>query len=324
MHQQYPVAKRYRSVVRALRAAARLAPRRLLVIAALALAIGSVGPMPPARAAPAGDGSISIWMTATRVGVKHTICVDDAVTLRVEINTLVGVNEHGPVVGQLNGVYVDASAAGSVGSVSPPRNRTSPVGGNGTYFTFKAKKPGTVTLVFKAQIIERELWGIIFASQTVKAEVILTVEDCTYRITARSYWRVPGEANFTLYARITFAGLTSTKNHGLEGTAKVKWSVYTGQVGTCSGVLVPDSEATVSGITVGSVPVLGVTYMAAKVPLEIDCQGASGNLKVEVKPDTIYFEVPESGVVEPRDQVLHGPETTGRWWAVVFPTANGH
>lgn len=330
MHKQLSATKAWQIAAGTLFAAMRLARRRLWVVVTLALAIGSAGQTqtPLAQAAPPGDASIGIWLTAEQVGAKHTICPGDQVVIRVMVLKKVEVEGRGPVLGRLPGVEVGASVVGQsdVGRVSPAKNSTSlksdPVGA--TYFTFAAEKPGTVAVVFKGKVNVLAVLGLELSSNTVKADVTLTVEDCKYQISAISRWRVPGEAHLTLVARIKIAGMVEDGGGHYRGTARVQWIVFAGQVGDCTGTLPPDSQAEATGQVFGPDEfVVDVSYDTAIVPLAIDCKGAGGNMEFPLTPDPVTLTVPTTGGNETLAQILRGPEDTPGTVVIIVKRAKG-
>lgn len=178
------------------------------------------------------------------------------------------------VIGVEVGAFVDGSG---VGRISPAKNTTrmdsDPVGA--TFFIFSAEKPGTITVVFQGKVNTRVLLGLEFGGNTVTAAVSLTVEDCKYKVTTFSRWRVPGPANLSILASIQNAGMTEVGGGLYKGTASVKWVFTNDRVGDCiSTVTAPPSQAELTGQVYGPEKfVVTVLYDRAMVSNIVDCGG---------------------------------------------------
>jgi hypothetical protein len=279
----------------------------------LALVMGSAGQAVTARAAtPSRDGQIGIWLVADQVGARRTLCVGDEVLIRLTVYKAVQVD--GRVLSSvLAGVNVEASMVGrtGIGSVRPGSSvtRVSGTPPGTTYFTFKAENPGTASVLFKAQVNARSFLGLGFGSQLLRADTTFTVEDCKYRVTATSNWRVPGEASIAILARIVIAGMVEIGPGQYRGQARVQWYVSASRVGDCSGALPPESLGQVDGELVDREHMLiDVTYETAIVTLTVDCRGAGGTRPVQLTPDTVNFVIPPLGGNRTQPHGLSGPE----------------
>jgi hypothetical protein len=288
--------------------------RAWLSLLALALFVGGAGRLQPVQAAPAGYASIHAWLQAEQVGAQRTLCVGDSVQVRVRLRKRVG--EEGTYAwGTMLGINISAAVVGSggVGTISPPSIRTA-VSSNppgAAYFTFKAEKPGTVIVNFRGVLNELIFLGIPVSGDGVRTETLFQVEDCKYQLRALSRWRVPGEANLSLVARIVIAGMVEEGGGRYRGTARVQWYTAVSQVGDCSGTLPPDSQAEVTGQVFGPDEfAIDMAFDTANIPLSIDCKGAGGNMTVPVTPDPVTFFIHPSGGDYSGPQVLKGPENT--------------
>jgi len=336
MHRHDHIAKGWHFVTRILMATARLTPRRLGVIATLALvlAIGIAGQTqtPRVQAAPAGDASIGIWLYAEQVGGKRTLCVGDVVVIRVSVLKRIGV-EGEYMLGRLVGVEVGAFVDGSgVGTISPAKITTTMAsdGIGAAYFTFSAKRPGTTTVVLQGKVNTRVLLGLEFGGNTVTAAVPLTVEDCKYKVTAISRWRVPGPANLNMVALISSAGMTEVGGGRYEGIARVEWTITAGQVGDCIPQSVTtSSQAELNGQVFGPEEfIVDVAYLPAMISLPVYCVGsgggvASGSTPVQMTPDPVTLSVPASGGGDRREQILKGPQPTSGSVVIFVRRATG-
>ena len=289
------------------------AARRWLALIVVALALGASG-LSAAQAAPGGAGNITAWLQAEQVGARRTLCVGDTVQVRVRVLTRVGV-EGSYAWGRVLGINIAAAVVGSggVGSISPPSSQTSassnPPGA--VYFAFKAEKTGTVIVAFRGRVNAVTFLGLPVSGDVIRTQILFQVEDCKYRFTAMSRWRVPGEANLSLVARIVIAGLVEDGGGHYRGTARVQWFTAASQVGDCSGTLPPDSQAEVTGQVYGPEEfVIDIDFDTANIPLSIDCQGAGGNMTVPVTPSAVTFTLPATGGDFSDQQILKGPENT--------------
>lgn len=282
---------------------------RWLALLALALALGRPTRLTPAEAAPASAGSVTVWLAAQVVGPPRTICVGDSVTIRATVYKRMEVEGRGVVTGSLLRVRVGATATGGAGSVSPATSATRLAndGFASTSFVFHAEKAGAATIAFRATVGQLVILGARLTTENLVTVVALTVVDCEYRVTATSTWRVPGEAQITLAAKITFAGLRADDEGGYVGTARVRWLASAGQVGDCSGALVPDSTAEITAQKLGAAFVMDIVYATGTVTLDVDCKETGGTRAVPVTPDALHVSVPTSGAVRPLPHVLRGP-----------------
>jgi hypothetical protein len=280
----------------------------------LALMLASAGPAPSAQAAPRGDVTINISLTATQVGVPHTICVGDRVEFRVQVIRTVVVDNLIDVVMPLPAVEVSATVFGGTGSITPSTatiSSISAVPGSAT-FTFKAEEVGVAGLVFSAQVDPSAALGVPFlglGGNRVSAASELTVEDCTYRVRANSRWRVPGEAHITITATIDIAGMVEESDGRYRGTARVQWRAFAGAVGDCSGTLTPESQAEVRGI-INNVGDLSVEfeYQTATLKLVVDCGEAGGTRDIRITPQSVLDTVAIEGGSIQKLQSLNGPQ----------------
>ncbi len=281
-----------------------------LLLLTLLLAFGS-GPAALAHAAPDGNARIATWLFAQQVGAQHTICVGDDVQLRVLVIKQVDVPGRGLVPYRLAGQTITAHTIGDAGTVSPGSARTvasaNPPGA--AYFSFHAERAGTASVIFNATVDPRVFLGLSIGGQALKTDLTLTVEDCKYRLTTLSTWRVPGEANLTFVARISIAGMVEDGGGHYSGTARVQWTASAGVVGDCSGTVPPDSQATATVQVVGRNDlVLNLLYDTANVPLVVDCKETGGTRDVTVTPDEVETNYPILGGRSTLGQILRGPE----------------
>jgi hypothetical protein len=292
-------------------AAGRLGRRLALLL--LALVMGSAGQAPTAQSAPPSrDGQIGIWLVADQVGARRTLCVGDEVQIR--LTAYRAVQADGRVLSsRLAGINVEASMAGrtGIGSVRPGNSvtRVSGTPPGTTYFTFKAENPGTASVLFTAQVNPISFLGLAVGGQSLRADITLTVEDCKYRVTATSRWRVPGEANIAIVARIVIAGMVEVGPGQYRGQARVQWYVATGQVGDCSGSIPPESQGQVDSTLVDPQHMLvDVTYETALVTLAVDCKETAGSRLVQLTPETVSFVIPPLGGNRTQAHGVSGPE----------------
>jgi hypothetical protein len=297
-----------------------------LAVLLLTLVLSGARHASTVQAAPPG-GSIGIWLLADPVGANRTLCVGDQVQIRLTALKRVG-TEGAFALRRLVGVNIAAAVVGSggVGSISPASSATTLsshlVGA--AYFSFEAEKPGTVIVEFTARVNRVMLLGYEVTGSTVKTQVVMQVEDCKYRVSLISRWRVPGEAQLTLTARVMIAGMVEDGGGHYSGTARVQWIVYAGQVGDCQGTLPPDSQARVVGQVYGPDEfILDVDYDTALVPLAVDCKGAGGNMEFPVTPAPLTFSVSAGGGQTSLAQVLRGPGDTPGVVTVVVKRAAG-
>jgi hypothetical protein len=229
---------------------------------------------------------------------------------------------------QLAGVEVAASIVGSggVGSISPPSSYTSltshPPGA--AYFSFKAEKPGSVIVAFNAHISTLTFLGRPVTGNTIGTQRLLTVEDCKYRVSLFSRWRVPGEAPVTILAKVHIAGMVEDGGGHYSGTARVQWAAQAGAVGDCQGSLLPDSQATVTGQVYGPEElVVDVNYDTSSAPINIDCDGVSGTMPYTLTPDPLTFSVSASGGQLTLAHLLRGPGDIPGTVVVIVKRAQG-
>jgi hypothetical protein len=305
-------------------AAARLAPRRLWVIATLtlALAVGSAGQLPRTQAAPAGNTSIDIWLTAKQVGGKHTLCVGDEVSIRVTVwerTEVVGEVGGGYGLGRLGGVEVVASVDGSgVGTISPAAAMTKMSMDSRADFTFTAEKPGTTVVHFQAKVNTHWLLGLLeLGGNNITADVPLMVEDCKYKVTAVSRWSIPGGIHINYVATIDVAGMTEDSDRGghYVGTASVTWQIANGTAGDCSSTQsAGPSEAWLEGQVHGDDLAVTVFYNRVVVSNHIVCRNSEGEINGDydysLYPDTFVFSVSASGGMDGHKHNLLEPEGT--------------
>jgi hypothetical protein len=289
--------------------------------------LSGLAPMPLARAAPAGTGSVGVWLQAEQVGAQRTLCVDDVVQIRLRVIKRIGV-EGEFALRQLVGVNVQAAVVGSggVGSVSPASSATRlsshPPGV--AYFSFKAEKPGTVIVSFRASVVQATFLGIPVSGGTVGTQLVFQVEDCKYRVSLLSRWRVPGEAQLTLLAKVQIAGMVEDGGGHYRGTARVQWAANAGVVGDCQGMLLPDSQAEVTGQVYGPDEfIVDVDYGTSNTPLTIDCRGTGGTVPYALTPAPLTFSVTAEGGRLTLEQVLRGPEDTPGTVIVIVKRAQG-
>lgn len=314
MHQQSHGTSVRLLATSAIRSTAKLVARKRWIMIVLVLALLSMSQSLPVNAAPASAGSVRIFMSATKIGVKRTICVGDKVPIRVMIKSEVDPNVEKAFVTVYGGLKVTASVNGgnSVGTISPEKSTTSlksdPVGA--AMFTFTAGKAGTATINFSGKLNELSVFSLKVSSNTVRAYINLKVEDCKYRFSSTSVWSVPGEAHITLIARIDVAGMKDNGDGTFEGKAQVNWSAYASQVGDCSGMLVPDSQATVFGLMskASNQITWDVSFTPATAKLKIDCQETSATRDIPLKPDPVTFTASVNGGGKNKPQMLRGPE----------------
>lgn len=311
------------------------APRWRMVFIALvlALSIGSAGQTPEALAAPAADESIWFGLTVEQVGVEHTICVGDDVKIRVEVLRRVGEEGNFSLESGIGnyeliggpGAIVKASADGR-GSVSPPSNTTDErnVPPGAVYFTFHAEDVGLAVVYFEATINMKKLLGFTSysaAGSTVKNKVIFQVEDCKYRVSVTTTWRLPGEANLVFAAQINFAGMVQDAEDHYTGTAQVDWRILSGQVGDCSGTETGYSQADANGQLVDPDKIIvDVAYQVATYAGMVNCGAAGGNMDLKMTPAAITSTFPAAGGAKTLRTVLHGPEAGGTATFIVTRT----
>jgi hypothetical protein len=258
-----------------------------------------------ASATPARDASLRSWMDVSLAGVKRTICVGDHVALRVVVWK--GTGRWG-AMRQLAGVPVSASASGGAGTVAPTSIVTSL--GAGSNATFTAAKAGTADITFTGAVQSAEFLGYQVSGSTVRSVVRLTVEDCKYRLTATSRWRIPGAAQLAVLARVEMAGVVLVDGK-YTGTGRVQWIVNAGTVGTCDGTLPPESQVTVTGFPAARGAKERITwdleYGIAPLKISIDCRGAAGVINVQMQPDPLTEILPVAGGAKSGGQVLRLP-----------------
>lgn len=288
----------------------RLLSRWLWIAVMLGL-IGSMSPTRLTQAAPTRATNLSIWLYARKVRGEQTICVGDQVVIEVRVVQRVG-SEGDYRLGDLIGVEVGAFLDGSgVGTIAPANTTTRmnslPTGA--ASFTFSAEKTGTTLVVFQGVLNTRVIGGIVLNQTTLTASVPITVENCQYTVTAFSRWRVPGEANLNIVARIHNAGMTEDGGGHYKGTANVTWLIIGDPVGDCTSTITAlPSQAELDGQVYGPEEFrVSVTYQAASVTLNDDCRGTGGAMQVQITPDPLTISVPTTGGSNRQTQLLQGP-----------------
>lgn len=196
--------------------------RTVFIALVLALVIGSAGQTPPAQAAPAPQQGFGYKLRAINLSGGDFICVGDRVKLNVRVTRGF---ENQQNIQDVTGVLVTASASNaSIGQLDQVEANTGYIADfPGTInFKFTAKKAGTTTISFEGTINHTWL-GIAIGTYTRTDQVVLTVEECQYRVSAVSEFTVPGAFVGAVFKD---AVMTLGSDGLYTGTATVHWMGY--------------------------------------------------------------------------------------------------
>jgi hypothetical protein len=165
-------------------------------------------------------------------------------------------------------------------------------------FTFKARKVGTTTLEFSADV-----GGSSAGSDSI---VVKVVAACRYKVTVISHTFIALSAGNTigLLAIINDAELILENDGIYRGTARVTWIPNILIVGCAHSDSLPDSEATLrGGVDQSGFLVVNVTYQPATLT-EAHCQGQTVN---PLYPDPLDVSVSPSGGSSVKAHAVQGP-----------------
>ena len=224
----------------------------------------------------------------------------------------------------ISGATVEASVTGA-GTVSPASSisslRASPP--MVVTLTYTAVKAGKDTLVIAATVDPTRFLGLEMGGTQVSRTIPITVEECAYRFSITSRWRVKGEANIAILAKVQLAGVVANDHGTYSGTARVMWNVSAGTVGTCGGVLTPESSATVTGAPgrPGTI-VWDIAYDPAPTTISVDCHGAGGAMSITIQAAPATVSVNDEGdVVSIRHKMTQPAPQGGTAVVYVMPVA---
>ena len=296
--------------------------RRVMLALLLAFLIGSVGQMPLAQAAPPA-AEVRYSLIAYKLKRDTTICVGDDVPIRIRVSRATFVGSQGDNVQDIPGAHIEASMSNpGIGTLHPISIYTGWDSNDpgGAVYKFHASKVGRTTINFKGTI--NHIWwpailGLpkaIDRRDFVEDQVQIEVQECQYKVTTISHWKVPGEANVQIEATLDGAGLTDDGT-GLHynGNGSVTWHLTGGQVEDC----VPQSVTTTSqaelvGERDGDLLIVDITYLIAAISIPVYCvrdgEVASGSMPVDLLAEPVSFTVPGSGGGVRETHVLQWPE----------------
>ncbi len=172
------------------------------------------------------------------------------------------------------------------GNVAPPADAK---------FTFKANKPGTTSITFKASIagMRDSGWPGVLADRNVDREV--RVRDCWFKVSLASTWQVPGPAGIAVSGGMFEVPMTRTPSGTYEGSGDMKWGAVTASVGTCSGTLtIGTSKVALTG-TIDDEGIVTVKAHYDSAPLAI--AGTCTNLTSTATPSSLLIEGSANSVI---------------------------
>ena len=273
--------------------------RTVFIALVLALAIGSAGQPPLAQAAPSPQQGFGYRLRAINLSGGDFICVGDRVKLNVRVTRGF---ENQQNIQDVTGVLVTASTSNaSIGQLDQVEANTGYIADfpGIVNFKFTAKKAGTTTISFEGTINHTWL-GIAIGTYTRTDQVVLTVEECQYRVSGFSDFSVEGSVVVAVFndavMRLGSDGLYT-------GTATVEWVGYQDPI-LCAGVMLLDQAKTkveLTGVRGGvrygeSLFNLIIVYEPGETKWSATCY-AEFVTKQVLDPWELKFAVPDSGEV---------------------------
>jgi hypothetical protein len=272
-------------------------PRWRTVFLALvfAFAIGSAGHTPSAQAAPSPQQGFGYRLRAIKLSGGDFICVGDIVKINVRVTRGF---ENLQNVQQVPGVNVRASSSNdSIGWYAPTQANTGYMADfPGTInFKFHAEKAGTTTLTFEGTINHTWL-GIAIGTYTRTDQVVLTVDECQYRVSGVSDFSVEGAFVGAVFKD---AVMTLGSDGLYTGTATVQWFGYQDPI-LCAGVMFLDPATTKVELTGvrddKGLFHLAIVYEPGETKWSATCYAAFVDAQ-KLDPWELKFAVPDSGEV---------------------------
>jgi hypothetical protein len=206
--------------------------RKVVIALVLVLAIGSAGQTPTVQAAPTGDTSVTFSLTAYKVSDQRRVCIGDEVLINAKVNSGAsslpagqseGSDELATLSTALPGIRIKALVRDTlVGSIAPPERDTGWTAGgipNVAPFVFHAKNPGRTTITFEAKIPTQWYLGMVYRQDIVTDTVEITVEQCEYKVTVISTFRV----GMTSVGEMKEEVIILDQDGQFEGTSVVDW-----------------------------------------------------------------------------------------------------
>lgn len=289
--------------------------RRVFIALALAITVGSAGQTPPAQAAPAGAKYAYFVFATIQGGENATICVGD--NMPISVNVVRASTDIQPDSLNISGIWVAGLVQDpGIGKLIIDRKKTGfdyeQPGTAG--FIFHADKPGKTTLFFNAEIhyykstILKWIYGP--AKTAVSNLVSVKVEDCKFKVTATSHWKLNG-VNFEAF--IVEAELTADAPDHYTGKATVNWVISLSPGDPCPSVATSTSKADMTGVmdADGKQLVVDVAYQLWDTywvyyiwdTLISECSGRSESHMLYT-PDPLTLKLPASGGSLTLSQVL--------------------
>jgi len=303
MHKQYPITKGLPKAI------------SIACIALIsALAMGSVGPISAAQAAPASADSVGIDFKLTVDPEKlPKICLKGKLNLYAGMSKTVR-KELGDTVWNLprpmpaGPTRIDGSVISGTGTLKKQLQDIDGPPGTSVPFVFTADKPGKVTLRFTADI--KNSWiganeQVIGSGMRVQKEITFTVTPCKYKVKTITKFSAQG----VIIVSTMDGEMKSDEQGNFTGSATVNWiSGVTVGYKACSGVIdVASSQANLTGHQDDSDRLMAeVTYLPAVLTHTFDC-GGNETKQAEVTPDPLALSVPSSGGVSTQSQDLYEP-----------------
>lgn len=263
----------------------------------------------------AAEARVSVWLNIRQSPPPPTtVCVGDRVIFIVSLDREV-VFVFGPQLVNFDSrpraMYATV-ADSAVGTISPPMQGTGP--DRSAQYVFAAKRAGSTTITFQTDVDAFTVLGLPFDETVIKNSATIAVEDCSYRVTADSRWRVTGPANIQAFALIRRAGLVYAGGLGerYTGTADVYWVITVGNVGECQGVTRVHGRADLTGYYDDDEHfIVDIDYLPVSVEIIASCRGVRGMRAVELQPGALTVTIsPEGGRSPPQSQQLGDPAHT--------------
>jgi hypothetical protein len=303
----------------------------------LALAIGSVSPLPQAQAAPERD--LVAYSVSAEKARSRPICTGQPLTITVTIQAHVqseGAPEAKKDILVQRRVYATVEG---VGKIEPTISRATATGNNPSRatFTFKSDKPGKAVVTFEVDVLRELLPGKpgfaptrppqgtdVYLLKTNPVEV--TVVRCKFRVRTLGDWVVPGEANINIAAISNDAEVKADEQGNFTGSTSVNWTASVSRVMDCGGAItIGSSQLNWTGTLDDSGQLtLNGSYLSAAASLDAVCAGGgestTGSEQFDLTPDPVQVSVASSGGTLNQSQVLEGPEAmSGSVTIIVIP-----
>ena len=296
------------------------ASRWQIVLIALALVTGSVGQTSQAQAAADNPADVYFEVSANPQS-PPPLCINQQLKIYVSINKNITkvINEKAYNLprGAVTGVKVTGSMSKDVGTLESKKPEVSfgddelavlqPKGIGQADFVFTAKKPGTTTLTFTANVPgawtgSAEALALGKSYPANKAEIKVRVIPCKFKVKTASNFSAQG----VNLAAIMDGEMKADEQGNFTGSATVNWIGGFASFGTCGAAYydVASSQADLTGRhdDEGGQLAVEVNYLGAVLTMS-GCASASGT----VVPDPLALNIPSSGGVSTQSQDLHEP-----------------